>query len=199
MAVIFFLVRRKYISNRQKKRATWAPHPFPKQNDYSTSEKPYDNAYAVNDAAPPSSFDAYADSAMSEVQPPAFNLNVTPPPMSYNSVSPQSASVPSLAPGMGGASAAVGMSRAAATIPADALIQCTFIPSLPDELSIRMGETVRVLEEYDDGWALCANAQGERGMVPLECLDQSAQGVVRQEQVDRRTSRRASSLVAARY
>jgi hypothetical protein len=120
--------------------------------------------------------------------------------MSYNSVSPQSAIPPSLSPGMGGASAAVGMSRAAATIPADAVIQCTFIPTLPDELSIRMGEIVRVLAEYDDGWALCTNAHGERGMVPLECLDQSAQGLARQgSQADRRTSRRASSLVAARY
>jgi len=107
--------------------------------------------------------------------------------------------MPSLSPGMGGASAAVGMSRAAATIPADAVIQCTFIPTLPDELSIRMGETVRVIAEYDDGWALCANAHDERGMVPLECLDQSAQGIVRQDQVDRRTSRRASSLLAVRY
>jgi len=107
--------------------------------------------------------------------------------------------MPSLSPGMGGASAAVGMSRAAATIPADAVIQCTFIPTLPDELSIRMGETVRVIAEYDDGWALCANAHDERGMVPLECLDQSARGVVRQDQVDRRTSRRASSLLAVRY
>ncbi|KAG5220894.1 SH3 domain-containing protein [Salix suchowensis] len=48
----------------------------------------------------------------------------------------------------------------------------TFIPSLPDEMSISMGETVRVLAEYDDGWALCMNGRGEQGMVPLECLGQ---------------------------
>jgi hypothetical protein len=30
---------------------------------------------------------------------------------------------------------------------------------------------VRVVAEYDDGWVLCSNASGEKGMVPLECLE----------------------------
>ncbi|KDQ61067.1 hypothetical protein JAAARDRAFT_94211, partial [Jaapia argillacea MUCL 33604] len=50
-------------------------------------------------------------------------------------------------------------------------VRCTFVPSLPDELSISVGETLRILSEYDDGWALCMNGRGEKGMVPLECLD----------------------------
>jgi len=54
--------------------------------------------------------------------------------------------------------------------PSSATVICTFIVTLPDELSIKVGETVRVLAEYDDGWVLCMNADGEQGMVPLECL-----------------------------
>ncbi|KAJ3474796.1 hypothetical protein NLI96_g12250 [Meripilus lineatus] len=52
-----------------------------------------------------------------------------------------------------------------------AQVRCTFIPSLPDELSISTGEHVRVVGEFDDGWALCENGRGEQGVVPLECLD----------------------------
>ncbi|KAF8236241.1 hypothetical protein L208DRAFT_1106570, partial [Tricholoma matsutake] len=46
----------------------------------------------------------------------------------------------------------------------------TFIPTLPDELSIAIRETIHILSEYDDRWAYCSNGRGETGMVPLECL-----------------------------
>ncbi|KAJ7882109.1 hypothetical protein B0H13DRAFT_1498449, partial [Mycena leptocephala] len=45
-----------------------------------------------------------------------------------------------------------------------------FVPSLPDELSITVGEVVNMVSEYDDGWALCTNRRGDKGMVPCECL-----------------------------
>ncbi|KZP08719.1 hypothetical protein FIBSPDRAFT_686906, partial [Athelia psychrophila] len=67
----------------------------------------------------------------------------------------------------------------------------TFIPCLPDELSISTGETVRVLARYDDGWAMCVNGTGEQGMVPTECLDS---GNGRVGSGDWRASRRVSSL-----
>jgi hypothetical protein len=51
------------------------------------------------------------------------------------------------------------------------VVRCIFEPRLPDELRIRVGEALRVLAEYDDGWGLCENTRGERGMVPFECLD----------------------------
>lgn len=51
-----------------------------------------------------------------------------------------------------------------------ALVRNAFLPSLPDELAVSAGEMVRVLAEYDDGWALCANLRGEQGVVPQECL-----------------------------
>ncbi|KAG5642881.1 hypothetical protein DXG03_001923 [Asterophora parasitica] len=63
----------------------------------------------------------------------------------------------------------------ASPIPADSgKVISTFIPTLPDELSISVGEVIRVHAEYDDGWAMCSNARGETGMVPLECLDRSS-------------------------
>lgn len=75
-----------------------------------------------------------------------------------------------------------------------AIIRCTFIPSLPDELSITTGETVTILNEYDDGWALCANVRGEQGMVPLECLAKDA-ATPRVHESDWKNAQRASSLI----
>jgi len=54
--------------------------------------------------------------------------------------------------------------------PENAIVVSTFIPTLPDELSIVSMETIRILSVYDDGWAYCSNVRGETGMVPLECL-----------------------------
>jgi hypothetical protein len=56
-------------------------------------------------------------------------------------------------------------------MPAMAKVKATFIPTMPDELTISIGEIVRVKKEYDDGWASCVNVKGEQGMIPLECLD----------------------------
>ncbi|KAF5386667.1 hypothetical protein D9615_001569 [Tricholomella constricta] len=61
---------------------------------------------------------------------------------------------------------------ATASLPVEsARVRSTFIPTLPDELSINTGEMVRIHAEYDDGWALCSNVRGAIGMAPLECLD----------------------------
>lgn len=83
--------------------------------------------------------------------------------------------------------------------PFGATVICTFITSLPDELSIRVGETIRVLAEYDDGWALSFNARGEQGMVPLQCLDRGVgSGRGFDGDVDMDGMRRVSSLNALR-
>jgi len=50
-------------------------------------------------------------------------------------------------------------------------VASTFIPTLPDELAIEVGDTLRILAKYNDGWALSLNQQGEKGMVPLECFN----------------------------
>lgn len=46
----------------------------------------------------------------------------------------------------------------------------SYVPTLPDELAISTGETLKVLQEFDDGWSECMNSAGEAGMVPLECF-----------------------------
>lgn len=52
------------------------------------------------------------------------------------------------------------------------IVKRTFVPSLPDELSIANGDQVRVLSVYDDGWALCEKVVGgDKGVVPQECLE----------------------------
>ncbi|KAI0053968.1 hypothetical protein FA95DRAFT_1479519, partial [Auriscalpium vulgare] len=51
------------------------------------------------------------------------------------------------------------------------LVRVTFVRSLPDELAITPGETLQITSRFDDGWALCTNARGVQGMVPLECLE----------------------------
>jgi hypothetical protein len=57
-------------------------------------------------------------------------------------------------------------------LPTISIVKRTFVPSLPDELSIANGDQVRVLSAYDDGWALCEKMiGGEKGVVPQECLE----------------------------
>ncbi|KAJ6531106.1 hypothetical protein B0H19DRAFT_967166 [Mycena capillaripes] len=48
-----------------------------------------------------------------------------------------------------------------------------FTPTLEDELPIQIGETVRILEEYQDGWALVqrlGRIDAPRGVVPRSCI-----------------------------
>ncbi|KAI5463199.1 hypothetical protein BGZ63DRAFT_402537 [Mariannaea sp. PMI_226] len=50
-------------------------------------------------------------------------------------------------------------------------VQLDFKPTLDDELELRAGDLVRLLHEYDDGWALCIRLDRSRqGVVPRTCL-----------------------------
>ena len=85
--------------------------------------------------------------------------------------------------------------------PYSTTVVCTFIPSLPDELTISIGETLRVLAGYEDGWSLCMNSRGKQGMVPNECLEESfsSMGLLPPNSDYRisRSSARVSSLAQA--
>lgn len=86
--------------------------------------------------------------------------------------------------------------------PYSTTVVCTFIPSLPDELTISIGETLRVLAGYEDGWSLCKNCRGKQGMVPNDCLEKSfsSMGLLPPPNVGYRISRssaRVSSLAQA--
>ncbi|KAJ7073896.1 hypothetical protein C8F01DRAFT_1075576 [Mycena amicta] len=50
-----------------------------------------------------------------------------------------------------------------------------FTPTMDDELPIQLGETVRLLEEFQDGWALVqrlGRVDAPKGVVPLTCLSE---------------------------
>ncbi|KAI0820239.1 hypothetical protein BC628DRAFT_1330937 [Trametes gibbosa] len=64
-------------------------------------------------------------------------------------------------------------------LPRAMLVEHTFIPSLADELTIKVGETLRMLEEYEDEWCLVeglGNRSNERGVVPRFCLKERPRG-----------------------
>ncbi|CCU83195.1 SH3 domain containing protein [Blumeria hordei DH14] len=49
--------------------------------------------------------------------------------------------------------------------------QLDFAPSMDDELELIAGQLVRVLHEYDDGWAMCIRLDSsEQGVCPRTCL-----------------------------
>nr|OQO19664.1 hypothetical protein B0A51_10973 [Rachicladosporium sp. CCFEE 5018] len=50
-------------------------------------------------------------------------------------------------------------------------VQLDFKPSMEDELELISGQLVRMLHEYDDGWALCIRMdRTQQGVVPRTCL-----------------------------
>ncbi|KAL2061973.1 hypothetical protein VTL71DRAFT_7351 [Oculimacula yallundae] len=50
-------------------------------------------------------------------------------------------------------------------------VQLDFNPSMEDELELKQGQLIRVLHEYDDGWALCIRLdRSKQGVVPRTCL-----------------------------
>lgn len=50
-------------------------------------------------------------------------------------------------------------------------VQMDFKPSMSDELELRAGQLVRILHEYDDGWARCVRLDGsQQGVAPRTCL-----------------------------
>ncbi|THY56908.1 hypothetical protein D6C97_04952 [Aureobasidium pullulans] len=50
-------------------------------------------------------------------------------------------------------------------------VQLEFKPSMDDELELKVGQIVRVLHEYDDGWALCIRMdRSQQGVAPRTCL-----------------------------
>lgn len=50
-------------------------------------------------------------------------------------------------------------------------VQLDFKPTMEDELELRAGDLVRLLHEYDDGWALVIRLdRSQQGVVPRTCL-----------------------------
>ncbi|KAK4460889.1 hypothetical protein QBC42DRAFT_99922 [Cladorrhinum samala] len=101
--------------------------------------------------------------------PPAAGLNAVPP-----SPCGTEYSMHSMAPGQQYPVGRGGAEIAAAGGPEQSTVhrvQLDFKPTLQDELSLKAGQLVRLLHEYDDGWALCIRLdRTEQGVVPRTCL-----------------------------
>ncbi|KAK4228543.1 hypothetical protein QBC38DRAFT_454128 [Podospora fimiseda] len=106
-------------------------------------------------------------------------LDLTKPsPPGLNAVPPSPAgteySLHSMAPGQPYPAQRGAAEIAAAGGPPDSMVhrvQLDFKPTLQDELSLKSGQLVRLLHEYDDGWALCIRLdRSEQGVVPRTCL-----------------------------
>ncbi|WAO85547.1 SH3 domain-containing protein [Fusarium falciforme] len=110
--------------------------------------------------------------------PPQLDLTIPPGPNHSLAAIPASPagtefSTASAAPGTpDGSSGAAAI--AAAGGPANSAVhrvQLDFKPTLDDELELKAGDLVRLLHEYDDGWALCIRLDRSRqGVVPRTCL-----------------------------
>ncbi|KAJ7766654.1 hypothetical protein B0H16DRAFT_369468 [Mycena metata] len=178
LGAFVFFIRQRAMRNRKMRRATatWIGQPRPMDSSFDprgvTPYAPPPGGNSMGETSPGVSF-ARAQAAAIATRPPVANMPA-PVPSSYNNPAPTP--IPA------------GAASSSATV------RYEFIPSLPDELSITTGEVVRLVAEYDDGWALCANARGEQGMVPLECLDRGAPQAQMTLQPERRNSRRSSSL-----
>lgn len=60
-------------------------------------------------------------------------------------------------------------------LPRVMMVTCTFVCSLPDELLTKIGETLRLLEEYEDEWCMVQRVgknDAEKGIIPRSCLQE---------------------------
>jgi hypothetical protein len=60
-------------------------------------------------------------------------------------------------------------------------IRRPFFPQLQDELQVNIGDSVRVAQTFDDGWALVektslTSGTSEQGLIPVECLRDTTSG-----------------------
>ncbi|KAI9736653.1 MAG: hypothetical protein M1834_000857 [Cirrosporium novae-zelandiae] len=80
------------------------------------------------------------------------------------------------APGPAGSQVPVAMAPGAVGTPPNNVyrVQLDFKPSMDDELELHAGQVVRMLHEYDDGWALCIRMdRSQQGVAPRTCLSTS--------------------------
>ncbi|KAK9450443.1 uncharacterized protein V1518DRAFT_413856 [Limtongia smithiae] len=85
------------------------------------------------------------------------------------------------------ASASSAADAAAAAVSASAIVEASsstsnvhrtildYVPTMHDELALKEGQLVRILHEYDDGWALCVKLdRSAQGVCPRSCLSARA-------------------------
>jgi hypothetical protein len=101
------------------------------------------------------------------VTPAPPSLQITPPPADV--VVP----TPALSPRTAASKARGTTPAPSAKLPRLVIVESTFTATLHDELEIREGETLRLLEEYEDEWCLVQRVgrkDAEKGVVPRFCV-----------------------------
>ncbi|KAI0062228.1 hypothetical protein BV25DRAFT_660586 [Artomyces pyxidatus] len=199
--LVFLFYRRRQIQNRRARRATWKAGILPHPNDFSSVEKgimppatvqPYMIGTPIPEP-PRAESPEVSRQNVTRKPPPLYPGTLSPPPATYNN--PSSSTLAPLSPMRTTpvsprTQVPPGSSRGTPTI-----VRVTFVTTLPDELTIVPGERLLIDSAFDDGWALCTNARGEQGMVPLECLEGGGgQFADVSPPSDWRNSRRQSSL-----
>jgi len=179
LILVLFVIRKMFIHRRERKRNTWGAGLYPTYDDKDATTGERQGLTAKDPVPTPitsSSFgvtgagfgtgmtprtsdwrDDQLASRTSMAATPSFFI--TPPPASYNNAVAEDA--------YGGLAAAASASSGVET----AIVNKMYIPTLADELSVTVGEVVQVLRAFDDGWALCQSNRGDKGVVPLQCLD----------------------------
>lgn len=111
--------------------------------------------------------------------PEPLDLTLCPPPgLGAAGIPPSPAgteySMQELSPGATAPSSAGAAAIAAAGGPAQSgvhRVQLDFKPTMDDEMELKAGTLVRLLFEYDDGWAACIRLdRSQQGVVPRTCL-----------------------------
>ena len=193
----FFLVRRKYIRDRQRRRATWNQASFT-QEVPPASPKDDGDKFDIVDIDEKGATPLPDNVTYTTLTMPNYSMPAPPKPLHAAAFAPPrmpspppvivtSSDNPQLITATPfGAVKAAHASMASSNSSASAMnaqvvmghlvvVARTFVPSLPDELSIQTGEQVRVINRFDDGWAHVertrSGAGAENGVVPVECLE----------------------------
>ncbi|RXW11405.1 hypothetical protein EST38_g14450, partial [Candolleomyces aberdarensis] len=187
--IAIFVIRRRYVQRRQKLRKGWARSKGSRlSGSYEPKSASASNTSLTSDQDQTTTTTMLATDSprrtgprplsLAEAQQTPFALPA--PPASYGNESFGSVSQTS-----GNNASGVVKSKQASSKKSSSLIYgpptswtsfsksnatvtvtSTFITTLPDELAITTGEALRVLAEYDDGWALCLNSEGGAGDGP---------------------------------
>ncbi|KAI8622362.1 hypothetical protein BC830DRAFT_672568 [Chytriomyces sp. MP71] len=73
-----------------------------------------------------------------------------------------------------------------------------FDPQMQDEIELRVGDKVKLLKEYDDGWGTGRNlTTNAEGLVPLDCLSGFDGSVQVDDKGKKQNKARASSIYGA--
>ncbi|KAF8517566.1 hypothetical protein BU17DRAFT_91736 [Hysterangium stoloniferum] len=102
------------------------------------------------------------------VTPAPPSLQITPPP-AYDKSIPS----PSISPRTIASIAPTVANVNATKFPRLVIVESTFATTLNDELKIQVGETLRLLEEYEDEWCLVQRVgpkNAEKGVIPRFCV-----------------------------